>query len=264
MKKFILSAVAAAAVTFISATVAAAPPYVDRRQTLPPVNFAFDMGLGIGHYDYGGRFGNDGTGAGLNFELGVGIIRHLELGFRQGVRFGNEGRLGFADFYGRLYDWKTFDTGGATATNPEALIRGELVDTQIVELSLEGRVVFPFVRNTDLGMMFGVPLAFHLGQIVRLDTGGYVQVLFADGTPNALILPFDAWFQVSDRFWLGPRAGVVVRNPGGNADIPLGFGLGYQFARFGDFKAGFLFPAVDDRRGSANWGIGAGVQLRIE
>ena len=259
--RFAAFAVGLAAITLASASALAAPPYVDRRQTLPPVNFAFDMALGVGHYDYGRP---TGTGPGLNLELGVGIIRHLELGFRHGVRFGNEGRFAAADHYARLYDWKTFETGGSTFTNPEARIRGQLVDLDVVELSLEGRVVLPFATGTDFGLMFGVPLSFHLGSIVRLDTGGYIQLVTRDGTPNAIILPFDAWFQITERFWMGPRVGFVLRNPGGATDIPVGFGLGYQFARFGDFKAGMLFPAVDDPRGGSNWGVGAGVQLRIE
>lgn len=244
----------------------AAPDYVDRRQTLPPVTFAFDLGLGVGHYDRGSVFGagRDGTGAGTNLELSIGIIRHLELGFRHGIRFGDEGRIAGADRYGRLYDWKTFATGDRPFTNPEARIRGQLVDLEVVELSLEGRLVLPFVPTTRVGAMFGVPLSFHLGRIARIDTGGYVAVQFYDRTPNSLILPIDVWFQLTHRFWLGPQTGVVLDNPGSNTRVPLGMGLGYQFASWGDFKAGFLFPAIDRGEGTSNFGLGAGVQLRIE
>ena len=59
------------ALVFGASSASAAPPYVERRQTLPPVNFAFDLALGIGHYEYN-RF-NDAVGTGANFELGVGI-----------------------------------------------------------------------------------------------------------------------------------------------------------------------------------------------
>src|SRR6478752_6316540 len=44
----------------------AAPPFVERRLTLPTHDWAFDLGLGIGHYDFGNNV--TGTGAGLNFE----------------------------------------------------------------------------------------------------------------------------------------------------------------------------------------------------
>lgn len=262
-----MSKIAAGVATFViltslGAAADAAPPYVDRRQTLAPLNFAFDLGLGVGHYDYGR--GLAGTGPGGQFELGIGIIRHLELGFRQGARFGAEARAAGADTYARLYDWKTFDNGVSTFTNPEARIRGQLVDLEVVELSLEGRLVLPFARNTDVGTMFGVPLTFHLGRIARLDTGGYVQLVFNSATANAIVVPIDVWFQLTDHFWLGPQSGFVLANPGSNTRIPLGMGLGYQFASFGDFKAGFMFPAVDDQNGSSNFGVGAGVQLRIE
>lgn len=260
---FATSLAALAALTFAPAMAWAAPDWVDRRQTLTPVSFAFDLGLGVGHYDGGRPF--VGTGAGTNLELSIGIIRHLELGFRQGIRFGDEGRLASADRYGRLYDWKTFDTGGSVFTNPEARVRGQLVDLEIIELSLEGRLVLPFVPQTRVGAMFGVPLSFHLGRIARIDTGGYVAVVFADGrVPNGLIVPIDVWFQVTNKFWLGPQTGVVLDNPGNDTRIPLGMGLGYQFASFGDFKAGFMFPAVDRTGGGSNFGFGAGVQLRIE
>lgn len=264
MKKTFFASTVACASLFGSAA-DAAPSFVDRRQTLAPLHFAFDGALGIGHYDTGlPTDAASGTGPGLNLELGVGIVHHLELGFREGIRFGTEGKTARAAGYARLYDWKSFDTGGQALTNPEALVRGQLIDLEVVELSLEGRLVLPFATNTRVGTMFGVPLSFHLGRIVRLDTGGYVHIVFDSQTSNAIVLPLDLWFQVTDRFWLGPRAGFVLDNPGSDTHIPLGMGLGYQFASWGDFKAGFLFPAVDRPQGGSNFGVGAGVQLRIE
>ncbi len=245
----------------------AAPPWVDRRLTLPEHDWAFDGGLGIGHYDFGplpnGQRAS-GTGPGLSFEGAVSVVRHLELGFRGGFRFGNDARAAQADNYGRLFDRETYGTRTDTAANPEFRIRGELIDLEIIELALEGRVWMPIEDQSRFGMMFGVPLAFHLGSTVRLDTGAYVPVLFYDQTVTAISVPVDVWFQVNEKLWLGPLTGFEIDNPGGHGHLSAGFGLGYQVLSFLDFKTMFLWPRIDQRYGPSNFGLGAGVQVRIE
>jgi len=75
----------------------------------------------------------------------------------------------------------------------------------------------------------------------------------------------DAWIQTSRRFWLGPLTGVAFERLGDNngaASVSLGFGFGYQITRALDFKAMFLFPTINDE--SRNFGVGAGLQARIE
>jgi hypothetical protein len=117
-------------------------------------------------------------------------------------------------------------------------------------------------------MMFGVPMAFHIDHVVRLDTGAYAPVIFYDPTAYvAFAVPFQVWIQASPRFWLGPLTELIIQRPARSAneqDVLVGFGLGYQFARFGDFKTWFILPRINDRDPANEWGIGAGVQLRIE
>ncbi len=241
----------------------AAPPFVERRLTLPTHDWAFDLGLGIGHYDFGNNL--TGAGAGLNFEGAVSVVHHLELGFRSGLRFGNDGLFARGPAYGRLFDRESFGTGGDLFTNPEIRVRGELVDLDIIELALEARTNVPIANNTRFGVLFGVPLAFHLGSIVKLDTGVYVPVVFDNPTNSAVSAPFNAWFQVSSKVWLGPMTGLRIDNPGtgrrSNTSLSAGFGLGYQIASFLDFKTQFLVPDVND---AGNFGVGAGLQIRIE
>jgi hypothetical protein len=240
----------------------AAPPWVDRPLTLPSGDWAFDFGLGVGNVP-----APDDTSAGANAEMAVGLTNRVELGLRTGLRFGDDLDRGInADAYGRLFDRQTFDAGGDVLANPELRVRGALVRHPVVELALEGRLVVPFADNTAAGVMFGVPMAFHLGSRVRLDLGAYVPIVFfRQDAVTALRVPFDVWIQATPRLWLGPMTGVAfdrVGDPNGSTSVSLGFGLGYEITRFLDFKAMFLFPTINDE--SRNFGAGAGLQVRIE
>ncbi len=258
-----------------SSPASAAPPLVERGITLPRHDWAFDFGLGIGHYDAP----QPPTGVGLNVEGAVAVTDHLELGLRMGFRLGDDGRATTADRYGRLFDRQTFGTYSDTVADPEFRIRGALVHGDVVELALEGRAFLPIEQGSYFGAMFGMPLMFHLGHRVRLDTGIFVPVLFEPRTRTYLSAPLDVWIQATPRLWLGPMTGVVVHNndvevigpagavvrtgPGGT-DVSLGFGLGYSITRYLDFKAMFLFPAINRAEGARAFGTGAGIQIRIE
>lgn len=242
-----------------SAAVIAAPEWTARRLTLPRHDWSFDLGLGVGHAGP-----PDLTGAGMNFELGVSVIRHLELGFRTGARFGRDAQFTAADQYGRLFDRQTFDTGVDAFANPEARVRGELLDTRVFELALEGRAVLPFERGTYFGMQFGVPMALHAGSRVRLDFGPYVPVVFGHPATTAVSVPLDVWIQATRRLWLGPMTGFRVHDPNSTTDVSLGFGLGYSFTSYFDLKTMFLFPRINRRQGARDFGAGVGFQVRIE
>jgi hypothetical protein len=242
----------------------AAPPWVDRHLTLPSGDWAFDFGLGVGHVPA------DQTEAGVNAEMAVGLTNRVELGVRTGIRPGDfEQRAINADDYGRLFDRQTLPVpaeGAGVLANPEVRVRGALVREEVVELALEGRVVLPFADGTVAGLLFGVPLSFHLGRRVRLDTGAYVPIVFVrHDTWVALDAPLDVWIQATSRLWLGPMTGVAferVGNTGGTTDVSLGFGIGYQITHALDFKGMFLFPTINNE--SRYFGFGAGLQVRIE
>jgi hypothetical protein len=250
-----------AAASLLAAPASAAPPWVDRAITLPPGDWAFDMGVGVAHAPVPG----DESGVGMNLEAAVGITSRIELGVRTGLRFGDDFERGLhPDQYGRLFDREYVGGADDAVANPEVRIRGALVRAPVVELGLEGRLFVP-VEGNQAAVEFGMPLAFHLGDSVRIDTGVWVPVLFDYATPFGLIVPFDLWIQVTPRFWLGPMTGVDlvrVANDTTVTDVSMGFGLGYQIARFADFKTMFLFPALN--QDSRYFGVGAGVQLRIE
>jgi hypothetical protein len=245
-----------------------APPWVDRHLTLPGGDWAFDFGLGIGHESPGPV--PDVTGVGINAEMAVGLTDRVELGVRTGLRFGDRGERGVeADLYGRLFDRQYFDGDGGVMANPEVRVRGALVRGSVFELALEGRLIVPVEGNTA-GALFGVPLMFHLGNRVRLDTGGFTPIIFGNDAVQTRVdirLPLDVWIQASPRLWLGPMTGVVfsdVGRPPARADLSLGFGLGYQITHYLDFKAMLLFPEVTNPNFGPPFGVGAGVEIRIE
>jgi hypothetical protein len=264
----ILAAVAGLATMSVGSSALAAPPWVDRPLTLPAGDFAFDFGLGVGHVPGPA----DNTSAGINAEMGVGLTNRIELGVRTGIRFGDAFDRGIdPDAYGRLFDRETFDEGGDVLANPEVRVTGAIVRGPIAEVALEGRVILPLADNSGAGVMFGVPMAFHLGDRVRLDMGVYSPLVFPPGPADAVFsidAPIDVWIQATPRFWIGPMSGLVFENVnnanGGreHTDLSLGVGLGYEITHAIDFKASFLFPDINDE--SRVFGFGAGVQLRIE
>jgi hypothetical protein len=254
----------AAAITF-ARDAGAAPPWVDRRIVLPRHDFSFDAGLSVAHLE---TPGDDLNGVGLNLEAAFGITERLELGFRTGLRFGDDGRITSADFYARLWDTDTYDVGTETFANPEARLRYAILGGDVVELGLEARMYLPIAENSEFGVAPGLPVAFHLGEIARLDTGVLVPIILSDPDTTTIIsIPARLWFQVSQKAWLGPLSGVrVVNDANGNNDtqVPLGFGFGYQISQAVDLKTQFLFRDVDRNDATDDFGVGAGLQFRIE
>jgi hypothetical protein len=255
-------AVASALALFTSADALAAPPWVDRRDTLLGGWWAFDFGLGVGHAP-----GPDRSAAGINMEMAVGLTDRVELGVRGGLRM-TDNRDVEPDNYGRLFDRQYFDGGAGILANPEVRVRGAIVRGDVAELALEGRFIVPVDPNTVAGAEFGMPLALHLGDRVRMDTGFWLPTVFANPGPIlGISVPFDVWIQITPRLWLGPMTGLywpnVSHNPPGNQPyVSMGFGLGYSITHYLDFKSMFLFPALNED--SRFFGVGAGIQIRIE
>ena len=203
----------------------AAERWVDRPMTLHRLVFAGDVGLGVGHVRFRRPFFNDDTGvtgAGLNLEGALGVTERLELGFRTGIRLGDDGRGTTADNYGRTLWTETYGVGGRTVANPELRIRWVAYSGSVAEVGLDGRVFLPVETGTRFGMMFGVPLAFHVADFLRIDTGAYIPIVFNDPTFNGLVIPAYFWFQATEKLWLGPMASLRFLDAGpGNHDASL-------------------------------------------
>lgn len=230
--------------------------------TLHRLVFAGDVGLGVGHL---GGPGPDVTGAGLNLEGAIGITERVELGIRTGARFGRDGKLTQADAYGRTLWTETYGTGVDTFANPELRVRWVAYSGSVAEVGLDGRLYLPFETGTNIGTMFGVPLAFHVSDILRIDTGAYIPIVAYDTGPAfyGLTIPGYFWFQPSEKLWLGPMTQIQFLGRGNrDGHLGIGFGLGYQVASAVDLKTWLLFPALDDDL-PRHIGTGFGVQFRI-
>jgi hypothetical protein len=258
---FVFSPLALAGL-FVAPAASAEPPWVDRHIVLPDHDWAFGFGVGVAH-DYDPP-ANNPTGAGLDTEISVSPIDRLEIGIRTGLRIGDDGRATQADQYGRLFDYPTFGTNYDDFANPELRVRGALLQSSIVEIGAEGRLFLPAEHGSEAGIMFGIPFLFHLGHVARIDTGAYVPVVFDPHVVADINLPLDVWFQATSRLWLGPITGVVVHATANSADVPFGFGLGYQAVSFVDLKGQFLFPALNDTQGADTFGFGFAIEVRIE
>jgi hypothetical protein len=244
----------------------AAGPWVDRSMTLPRHDWAFNFGLGLAHNGRDNLLPGPDVpgplGPGFNLEGAFGVTHAVTLGLRTGIRSGPRARSEQADVYGRPFDTETYGTGTDTIANPEFYVRGALIEGDVLELGLEGRVMSPFSQG--LGLMFAMPLALHIGQVARLDTGVYVPFLFYDPTVSLVSFPFHLWLQLGHRFWLGPMLDVraPTSDDGRRSQLQLGFGLGYSVTRTLDFKAQFIFPDVNGP--TDRWGAGAGIEVRVE
>jgi hypothetical protein len=269
IRKTALTALALLAPLFLLGTAGdaeAAPRWVDRSITLPRLVFAGDVGLGVGH-ENDPRPNVDITGAGMNLEAALGITDSVELGLRTGLRFGNDGKFVGADAYGRTFFTDTFGTGFDTVANPEFHVRWAAYSGRVVEVGLDGRVYTPIERNTDFGLMFGVPLAFHIASFMRLDTGMYIPIIFTSPATTVISVPAYLWFQVSDKVWLGPMFDFRhISRPivAPVDDFLLGFGVGYQVASMVDLKWMLLAPRINAGPNELRaYGGGFGVQFRI-
>jgi hypothetical protein len=253
-----------ALVFFLAAAPAqAAEPWVDRAITLPRLVFAGDAGIGLGHFHAGNQ---DFFGPGINLEGAIGITNSIELGLRTGLRLGDDGQRVGADYYGRTFFLDTWGVGGDAVANPEFHIRWAAYQGRVVEVGLDGRAYLPIETGTEPGLMFGVPLAFHIGSSVRIDTGAYLPLLFYNHTFVVLSVPGYFWFQINEKLWLGPMSEIRFINPNVGAshtDLLLGFGLGYQVANAVDLKTWLLLPGINEDNGTQFWGVGFGVQFRI-
>lgn len=261
MRRLVLAAALVAAGSLVPRSSDAAERWVDRPMTLHRLVFAGDAGLGIGHYSGPGP---DATGPGLNLEGALGVTERLELGLRTGLRMGRDAKAVQADNYGRTLWTETYGTGHDTFANPELRVRWVAYSGSIAEVGLDGRVYMPVEDGTKFGVMFGVPLAFHLSDFVRIDTGLYIPTFFYDPVALGITIPGYFWFQISEKMFLGPMASARFFSIGNNRnfnDLLLGFGMGYQVLQSIDLKWWIQSPNIDD--GLHTFGAGFGAQFRI-
>jgi hypothetical protein len=255
---------AAAAALVLSAWAGGAradAPWVYRSIVLPRGEVAVDLGFGLGHQPDGLPDNGSVTGFGLNLELSGGITHELEIGVRSGFRLDDAGQATQADSYGRPFETETYGVNHDTVANPELHLRWAVARGSAAELGLEWRAYLPVEAGSSFGMMFGLPITLRTGSL-RLDTGLYVPIIFANPTQTVVSLPFHLWIQATRTLWLGPLFGLRVYHPGGDA-YPLGFGLGTALTHLVDLRTWILFPDISKNEAARTFGAGVALQLRF-
>jgi hypothetical protein len=248
-----LVAAAVLAGSILGARPAQAASFINRGLTLPSGQFELGLGLGLAHLD-----AIDYTGLGVNMELAYGLNQKLELRFRTGLRFGTEGRVTQADYFGHPVETESFNPGGGRLRNPEVGLRIDLVNGGTAELALDTRIYLPV--DGEFGFLFGVPIALHLGDRVRLDTGVFIPIILYDNADVDVSIPLHLWFRLDGGTFLGPMTGIVFHDGGGES-VPFGIGAGTSLAYDADLRFWLLFPDIDDGGADDYWGAGVGLYV---
>jgi hypothetical protein len=278
----ITSAFASIALSSTSARAEDETRWVDRKMSLPPLVIAIDGGLGLGHWDVSATAtdpqngqtiteSTGGTGLGFNAEGSIGIIEHLTVGARViGLNFSEDSKVSEASAYASAFDLQNvypFFSGADTFANPALWGRYQFVDMPNVEVGVEARIFVPFAEGTRVGLMGGVPVSIHLPGSFRLDTGGFVAIGAYDPVLFYFHIPAQAWFNVTDKLFLGPITGLSVASYANNTttSINLGFGIGYSVLPQMDIKVlPIYWPGINNDNGASNFGMSAGVEYRID
>lgn len=114
--------------------------------------------------------------------------------------------------------------------NPTAYARLRIIDGD-VQLGAQVGVQIPALEGTDVGLGFAVPLKLVLGNGIHLNTGGELQLTFADDTIFGLNVPVEFAVNITEMFYAGATTGLVYGNfDGGDPVIPAGVFVGYTIA----------------------------------
>ncbi len=202
--------------------------FAARSQTLPKYTLRLDDGpywpLPAGVIETTFLEVNDqrDTETTLNFGAGFGLIENLEVGVHL-VKF-NSSKLAAPSFYGQF----------------------RFLPEKAVELSAFAEVTPRF--GDDPSFLLGMPVSFHLGDSVRLDTGPFILFPLETNIDTVFIAPLQVPINVTDQVFLGPEAGLFL--PEFKNEIFLaGFFVGYTIptasGAFGDVGGRFRLPNLD-------------------
>ena len=130
------------------------------------------------------------------------------------------------------------------------------------ELGLEWRAYLPIESGSSFGMMFALPISLRAGSL-RVDTGLYVPIIFANPTQTVVSVPIHLWIQATRTLWLGPLFGLQRLQHRRRRRYPLGFGLGTALTHLVDLRTWILFPDISQNEAARTFGAGVALQLRF-
>jgi len=166
---------------------------------------------------------------------GIGVIDKLELGAVWPLQISPDLNLSDLSLYGKYL-----------------LQRGEVEVAGYAELRIPIEGV--------LELAGGIPVYLHLSNEIRLETGGFVRLIFGDQVAANLYVPVSAPIQVSPDVFVGPELGVEIRDFDDVA-VPLGVVAGYTLgggiSSIGDLIARLAFADLTTGADTVRLDVGA-------
>lgn len=166
---------------------------------------------------------------------GLGVIDNLELGAVWPLQISPDLNLSDLSVYGKY-----------------SLQRGQ------AEVAGYGELRIPI--EGDLELAGGVPVFLHIGDGVRLETGGFVRLIFGDDTTAIFYVPLSAPIQVSPEVFVGPEIGVEIFDFDDVAlpvGVLAGYTLGGGISSIGDLLVRLTFADLTSGADSIRLDIGA-------
>lgn len=212
--------------------------YSQRALTLPQNTLRADVGFGALHFSF---MGTSNTSTFLSLSAGFGVMENLEAGI-SGVRQGPNAASSTSAAIGLLPFQLTEDFNFGLIT-PYARYR--LLADEMLQLAAELTIILPTAKNSDFGVLFGVPFRLMLMQMLAIDTGLFFQATFADSTITDLVIPLNVVVNVMPALFL--MAGIQYSFSDFDINVmALNFGAGYTVESDGqpmlDIMAQFGFP----------------------
>jgi hypothetical protein len=132
-----------------------------------------------------------------------------------------------------------------------------------VDIAAFGEIRIP-IQN-DFELTAGVPIYIHLSDTLRLDTGGFMRVVFGDDVTVILTAPLALAVQATRDVFLGPELAIEVYDFD-EVNVPLGIFGGYTIRDGGRTLGDLLgrFAIVDIENGFDAVRLDLGVELYFD
>jgi hypothetical protein len=202
----------------------------------------------------------DDNTATINLGVAISPLNHLELGFsryRMGSypnpdflrALGGDGLIPIIAEDGDLVPFLA--TNGRAFGDMFAYVRAEVPDTSVVDVGFDLGFLIP--TASEFGVLFGLPLRFHGGDVFAFDTGLMISVDNmggAGGSFTSISLPWNVVLSVTDMVFVKLNSGMNALDVGDGGALkvfPFGFGVGVTTSSerlMSDIFAAFSWPLL--------------------
>lgn len=232
--------------------------YATRKLVMPKgmIRGTFDIVIG----NYGAQDGFDPVerSTSLNFGVALSPGNNFEIGFsryRMGSypnpdlfrAFGGDGLIPIVAQGGEFVP--PLRTKGDVFGDMVFYTRAQIPDTKIVDVGFDLGFLLP--TASEFGLLIGLPIRIHGGEVFAFDTGVMIAVDDVGGSLESfasVLLPWNVVFSVTDEFFFKINSGLDAIDVGSDFTLkvfPLGFGIGVTASGerlMSDVFAAFSWP----------------------